>query len=437
MVQITENVIRKRAEHNNCEIFSLEELSLHQQDIEKIEHIEKWCRELKILYLQNNLIGRIENVGRLKKLEYLNLALNNIEKVENLQNCESLKKLDLTVNFVGELTSIESLKKNIFLEDLYLTGNPCTQFEGYQEYVIATLPQLKWIDGHEIEKSERIKAMQEIEEIRKSILTQQQSYLQKRLEQKEDFEKETKEKNQISDSDKSELDEESKQKKEEEFWSEKVDYTPESRTLIQNKLQENREKTAETKFKEPTNEKRRHRLFNDEGNPMNVNEAKVDFTLTETEDDCSLILDVACWKYLDTSLIDADVQPWYVRVTMKGAILQLVLMDEVKPDSSTAQRSQTTGHLIITMPKLYPPPVPAKKPNENTLGKATEKTSTERNSKYERETLEVKQGRTFFNELANITRKCDKVNSARKPVKKVEVSNSPDFVDDPDVPPLI
>lgn len=26
-----------------------------------------------------------ENVGKLKKLEYLNLALNNIEKIENLE----------------------------------------------------------------------------------------------------------------------------------------------------------------------------------------------------------------------------------------------------------------------------------------------------------------------------------------------------------------
>ena len=48
----------------------------------------------------------------------------------NFKACESLKKLDLTVNFIGELTSIECLKGNIFFEDLYLTGNPCTQFEG-------------------------------------------------------------------------------------------------------------------------------------------------------------------------------------------------------------------------------------------------------------------------------------------------------------------
>ncbi|PIO27899.1 hypothetical protein AB205_0147730, partial [Aquarana catesbeiana] len=140
---VTEDLIRRRAEHNNCEIFTLEELSLHQQDLEKIDHLDKWCKELKILYLQNNVIPRIENVGRLKKLEYLNLALNNIERIENLEGCESLQKLDLTVNFVGELSTVQSLQHNVHLRDLYLVGNPCAQYEGYRKYVVATLPQLK------------------------------------------------------------------------------------------------------------------------------------------------------------------------------------------------------------------------------------------------------------------------------------------------------
>lgn len=52
-------MVRRRAEHNECEISSLEEVSLHQQDIERIEHIDRWCRDLRILYLQNNLIPRI------------------------------------------------------------------------------------------------------------------------------------------------------------------------------------------------------------------------------------------------------------------------------------------------------------------------------------------------------------------------------------------
>lgn len=69
---------------------------------------------------------RVENLNKLKKLEYLNLAINNIEKIENLAGCESLEKLDLTLNFIGELTSVESLRENIHLEALFLTGNPCT-----------------------------------------------------------------------------------------------------------------------------------------------------------------------------------------------------------------------------------------------------------------------------------------------------------------------
>lgn len=109
-------------------IGTLEELSLHQEDIEKIEHINNWCRELQILYLQANLISKIENLNKLKKLQYLNLAVNNIEKIENLERCESLEKLDLTLNFIGDLESVSNLKNNIHLRELFLTGKVSSLF---------------------------------------------------------------------------------------------------------------------------------------------------------------------------------------------------------------------------------------------------------------------------------------------------------------------
>ena len=56
---VTQDLVRRRAEHNEGEIFSLEEISLHQLDIEKIEHLHQWCPNLKILYLQGNLISKI------------------------------------------------------------------------------------------------------------------------------------------------------------------------------------------------------------------------------------------------------------------------------------------------------------------------------------------------------------------------------------------
>jgi len=45
------------------------------------------------------------------------------------------------------------------------------------------------------------------------------------------------------------------QSNDEEFWKEKVGYTPETRTLIQNKLHETREKADKSRSNEPTKEK--------------------------------------------------------------------------------------------------------------------------------------------------------------------------------------
>ena len=35
LILVTEDLVRKRAEHNNCELSTLEEVSLHQLDIER------------------------------------------------------------------------------------------------------------------------------------------------------------------------------------------------------------------------------------------------------------------------------------------------------------------------------------------------------------------------------------------------------------------
>ncbi|XP_042283764.1 dynein axonemal assembly factor 11 isoform X4 [Thunnus maccoyii] len=376
MVYITEDMVRRRAEHNECEIFSLEEVSLHQQDIERIEHIDRWCRDLRILYLQNNLIPRIENLGHLKKLEYLNLALNNIEVIENLEGCESLQKLDLTVNFVGRLSSVESLKHNVHLRELFLVGNPCTEFEGYRQYVVASLPQLKCLDGTEISRSERIRALQGLEEVRRGVRQREQEYLRRRAAEKEeaqrkaaaeeergdkegkpDFEgrwytdinntvpgsmenKENQEVEENMDSD--------EERREREFWHTPCSFTPESRLEAHRHLEEKRKAKEKQREKKP---KPPRTLITADGRVMNVNEPKLDFCLTEDDENNRIVLDLAVYRHMDTSLIDIDVQPTYARVSVKGKIFQMVLPAEVKPDSSTAQRSQTTGHLVLTMPR--------------------------------------------------------------------------------------
>nr|XP_046178621.1 dynein axonemal assembly factor 11 isoform X3 [Oncorhynchus gorbuscha] len=440
MVLITEDMVRRRAEHNNCEILSLEEVSLHQQDIEKIEHVDKWCRDLKILYLQNNLIPRIENVYRLKKLEYLNLALNNVELIENLEGCESLQKLDLTVNFVGRLSSVESLKNNLHLRELFL-----------------------YLDGKEIGRSERIRARQGLDEVRRRIRQQEQDYLQKRASEKEEAQREggevqraperesrssVKAKNPgfdgrwytdinntipVHEDNKEIQGREEKEKtsclssedQEREFWEKPCAYTPESRLEAHRHLDEKKKAKERKAVKTP---KAPRTLITPHGRVMNVNEPKLDFNLTENGDNNTIVLDLEVYRHMDTSLMDVDVQPTYARVTVKGKIFQLVLPAEVRPDSSTAKRSQITGHLVLTMPKaqgeikMATPHPPKVSKSSNTPEEKTRKGNNQQR-------LEVDPSKHSGVDLANIVPRENRAGE-----QTIFYDN---FVDDPDVPPLM
>ncbi|NWR62228.1 TILB protein, partial [Bucorvus abyssinicus] len=316
-----------------------------------------------------------ENVGKLKKLEYLNVALNNIERIENLEGCEELKKLDLTANFIGELSSIEALRCNIHLKELFLVGNPCTEFEGYRQFVVATLHQLKRLDSKEIERSERIQALQNYPEVKQKIREQEQAYLIKRAREKEEAQKrmqerkDKKEKRMESkpgfDSPDSLQDKENHQagggeqqtgrtveddEEDRRFWEEPTPYTPESRLETHRYIEEKRR--AKDNIREPKKrEKPLRTLVTAEGKVLNVNVPKLHFSLKDDEENNQIILDLAVYRHLDTSLLEVDIQPTYIRVLVKGKPFQLVLPEEVKPDSSSAKRSETTGHLVVSMPK--------------------------------------------------------------------------------------
>ena len=382
--------------------------------------------------MQSNLIPKIENVGRLKKLEYLNLALNNIEKVENLEGCESLQKLDLTVNFVGELTSIKSLIINNHLKELFLTGNPCTKFTGYRDYVITTLPQLKTLDGKEIERSERILAKQVYENVVKSIIDQENAY-------KKNIENKRKEgSTDIDCSPNIEKSESNNDQDDASFWQEQVDYTPESRTEIHKHMEERR-REREQKDKRTENAPREVRFFAKDGRPLNINQGKLEFNFTDDEENNFFLFDLACPKYLDTSLINVDLQTTYVRVSVKGKIMQLALPEEIKPDSSTAQRSQVTGHLLLTMPKLkgiVKPKITKAKCKEEKKNKSCKSDACNQPAKLEVDPS-VREEMDFGNIVREKTCKDLQEKLQTTKVTLADTEQSEDFVDDPDVPPLI
>jgi protein TilB len=170
---LTVEMLRKRSEHNEGVLSSMEEVAMHQDEIGVLTNVfERYSPHLRIIYLQNNYIEKIEHLNRLIELEYLNLALNNITVIDGLDGCEKLNKLDLTCNFVVDLVTVQSLEANPYLKELYLIGNPCDKFEGYREFVIASLPKLKWFDGTEITPSERIAARRRYPQLLDMIIKQ-------------------------------------------------------------------------------------------------------------------------------------------------------------------------------------------------------------------------------------------------------------------------
>lgn len=192
---VTLELIRKRSEHNEGMVSNLEEIALHQEELEALGPIlGRTCgKTLRILLLQNNVISKIapSDFRHFKAIEYLNLALNNVEVVEGIQHLEFLNKLDLTLNFIDVdrlEESVEHMKNLRSLKELFLMGNTCcvqidkdsnrsddeidfdpdipyrrkSGWRGCRMYVVASLTQLSSFDGIFITRSERIKATQKL-----------------------------------------------------------------------------------------------------------------------------------------------------------------------------------------------------------------------------------------------------------------------------------
>ncbi|XP_021191278.3 protein tilB [Helicoverpa armigera] len=431
MVRITVDMVRKKAEHHDCLLAPLEEIALHQENIEKVEFIQDWCPKLKILLMQSNLIAKIENFNKLKHLVYLNLALNNIEVIENLERCESLEKLDLTLNFIGEIVSVESLTGNYNLSNLYLTGNPCTDYDNYRDFVIGTLPQLNYLDGNDIDRSERIKALQNLPMIRSDILFEQENYRHKRAKQKTRLERDIQSK---WDNEYKDLDPEERNKR---FWAEKCEHAPEVRHEIE-KMRQLKLKSYETEEKKE--EKRVYKFFAPDGRPYNINQAKIDF-LFNADDPEKYVLDLAVYKYMDSNLVDVDVQPNYVRVMIKDKIFQLHLPVEVDTTNSTAKRSQITGHLLVTMPKanaVIKKPVDNKKEIKDAQLYSDHKPKDchVQHGQTKREYLEIGPADNVL-DFTKMTQPRPAPQYTDSRMKLSGKQPSPDFVDNPEVPDLI
>ncbi|XP_075406689.1 dynein axonemal assembly factor 11 isoform X2 [Tenrec ecaudatus] len=332
-------------------------------------------------------------------------------------------------------------------------GNPCADFEGYRPFVVATLGQLKWLDGKEIERSERIQALQDYPEIERQIREQETAHRLQRTKDKEEAQRKLEGEQGAQEEPRrappgdgrpstdthalcpfslegagpapapGTQEEEGGKKKSDEmeddlaFWNKPSVFTPEARLETLRHMEKQR-RSQERRSEKEKEVKPPRTLITQDGRALNVNEP----------------------KYMDTSLIDVDVQPTYVRVTVKGKPFQLVLPAEVRPDSSSARRSQTTGHLVICMPKAGGVLAGSRRASKSvkTAPQSPPEQTSPRGQHMER--LEVDPGKRSFPDVANIVQeKGHRPGRGRAGPQSVprDEEPDPDFDDNPDIPPLI
>ncbi|KAI8617033.1 hypothetical protein BC830DRAFT_1115501 [Chytriomyces sp. MP71] len=424
---ITQELLRRRAEHNEGELSTLREVTLHQFDIEKIENLDVYCRHLEILYLQNNQINKIENLHKLKELQYLNLALNNITKIENLEGCESLEKLDLTVNFVSDPLDLESLTENIGLRELFLVGNPITQVEGYREFAITTLPQLKVLDGKEIDKSERILAAQVHESIRERLVKERHDKASINPENKPVTEPESS----VLPTD--QLDIEGIKT---DFKTKPVPFTPETRRQTAREIEAMngpaREDPAQPKPHKPAN---RAIARGPDGRVLQRNEGK--WAFRQEAVGWTLCLCVEVSKFLDSSWIDVQTEKDFVQVIVKNKVLTVCLEEVVRVGQVLCERSKYTGELVVWMLKEMTPEgldiedVVRDIKNRNMV--KVETTNKEDSAQGRNRRKERLLDGDHISAVASGAGKIVETNFV--PIESGFVSDV-EFVDDPDVPPL-
>ena len=98
-------------------------------------------------------------------------------------------------------------------------------------------------------------------------------------------------------------------------------------------------------------EKREIPVYGKNGQVRQANEGKYEWRFEETQDKTAVIFEIKIPKFMDTSAINCDLQPDYIRLDIKGRITQLSIPEEILVEKSKVQRSTTTGWLQLTMPK--------------------------------------------------------------------------------------
>jgi protein TilB len=193
----------------------------------------------------------------------------------------------------------------------------------WRELTVGVVDQLERVDGKEVLPSERIKGKQAfdelLEELELEIAKKEEKDKQKTPEEKE------------------------------------KEYNRESRRqmyldLAKQKEEDERKKNPD-KYKEKPKETPMHKA---DGEMRQVNEGHYKFALDDSTDAEYSVFTLSLPKFLDISLIEVNLFPFFVSVRVKGKLTQVRMWEEIIVEKSEVKRSSTTGELVIKMKKVTP-----------------------------------------------------------------------------------
>ncbi|KFP73136.1 Leucine-rich repeat-containing protein 48, partial [Acanthisitta chloris] len=124
---------------------NLTQLQLDNNIIEKIEGLESLVHLVR-LDLSFNNIEVIEGLDTLVKLQDLSFYCNKISKIEHMDTLQELQLFSIGKNNLTSLDDVIYLRRFKSLRTLNLTGNPLCDDEQYTLFVVAHLPNLRYLD---------------------------------------------------------------------------------------------------------------------------------------------------------------------------------------------------------------------------------------------------------------------------------------------------
>ncbi|MCL4148918.1 UNVERIFIED_CONTAM: hypothetical protein GTU68_010076 [Idotea baltica] len=114
---------------------------------------------IKVELFRGSELTNVAVVRNLPNVEVLSLSVNQIATLEDFQYCNNLQELYIRKNNISDINEVLYLQQIPKLKSLWLSDNPCADFNEYRLTVLRALPHLQKLDNVSVEPEEIQQAM--------------------------------------------------------------------------------------------------------------------------------------------------------------------------------------------------------------------------------------------------------------------------------------